>query len=381
VAFTFAEELALHFAALFFLCLVCHGELVRRRPDPSRLTGFYLAIAAGGALGGMFVSLLAPVLFSTFFEWRLGLVLGCLASAWVLLDGHTHSFFYRRFGAVATMVLLGFIGLSCAPGWAIGGNEVIRSARNFFGVVSVVDRDAGDPELHTMNFYSGRIVHGLQFFSPAKRHEPTAYYGRPSGVGVAFAELADRPNLRVGAVGLGVGTIAAYARPGDEIRFYELNPEALNAAERHFSFLADCRGKYDVVLGDARLSLDREPPQRFDLLVLDAFSGDAVPAHLLTVEAFEIYQKHLRPDGIIAVHISNRYLDLRPVLAGLARKFGYRLCEINSPGDANLGQFAARWVLLERGTGNVAAAGDSDKAAERTVLWTDEHSNLFDILK
>ncbi|HEX4142057.1 MAG TPA: fused MFS/spermidine synthase [Pirellulales bacterium] len=380
LAFTFWQELTLHFAALFFLCMVCHGELVRRRPDPQFLTGFYLAIAGGGALGGIFVSLLAPQLFSTFFEWRLGLVIGCLAAAWVLLDGRTESFFHRRFGQVAAAALLIFVGLSCAPQFnASGGQALFTSARNFFGVVSVVERNVDDPAAHTMNFYSGRIVHGLQFLDPAKRHEPTAYYGRPAGVGEAFARLANRKNLKVGAVGLGVGTIAAYARPGDEFRFYELNPDVLDAAQKHFSYLADCQGKYDVVLGDARLSLDREQPQHFDLLVLDAFSGDAVPAHLLTAEAFEIYERHLKPDGVIAVHISNRYLDLRPVLAGLARRFGYSVREVQSAGDPNLGQFSARWLLLTRDAAGAKQADDG--AAERAILWTDEHSNLFEILK
>ena len=178
----------------------------------------------------------------------------------------------------------------------------------------------------TMNFYSGRIVHGLQFVRSGKRHEPTAYYGRRPASARRLPQLADRPHLRVGAVGLGVGTIATYARPGT--RFPLLRTQSRRArrsAQKHFSFLADCQGRHEVVLGDARLSLEREEsPQNFDLLVLDAFSGDAVPAHLLTAEAFEIYQRHLQPDGIMAVHISNRYLDLSPVLAGLAEQFGYR---------------------------------------------------------
>jgi len=381
LAFTFWQELTLHFAALFFLCMVCHGELVRRRPDPRFLTGFYLMIAAGGALGGLFVSLVAPQLFSTFFEWRLGLIIGGLTAAWVMLDGRTESFFHRRFAQVAAAVLLIFVGLSCAPQFDVaGGHAFSTSARNFFGVVSVVERHPDNPAEHTMNFYSGRIVHGLQFVDPAKRHEPTAYYGRTSGVGEAFAELADRESLKVGAVGLGVGTVAAYARPGDDFRFYELNPDVLAAARKHFSYLADCQGKSEVVLGDARLSLEREEPQHFNLLVLDAFSGDAVPAHLLTREAFEIYQRHLQPDGMIAVHISNRYLDLRPVLAGLARRFGYSMREVESAGDPSLGQFPARWLLLTR---QPAGAKETDDGAVpgRAILWTDEHSNLFEILK
>ena len=219
LAFRFWQELTLHFAALFFLCMVCHGELVRRRPDPRFLTSFYLMIAAGGALGGLFVSLVAPLLFSTFFEWRLGLVVGCLMAAWVWLDGQTQSFFHRRFAQVAAAVLLIFVGLSCAPQSRPGlaASELFTSARNFFGVVSVVERDSDDPAQHTLNFYSGRIVHGLQFVDPAKRHEPTAYYGRAAGVGQAFAAAGRSAESARGAVGLGVGTIATYARPGDTL--------------------------------------------------------------------------------------------------------------------------------------------------------------------
>ena len=326
LAFRFWQELALHLAALFFLCMVCHGELVRRRPDPRFLTSFYLMIAAGGALGGMFVSLVAPHVFATFFEWRLGLVVGCLTSAWVWLDGQNESFFHRRFAHVAAAALLIFVGLSCAPqfGTAAAQRADLR-ARIFLASFRSSSAMSTIRPSTRRNFYSGRIVHGLQFVDAEKRHEPTAYYGRGAGVGQALAELADRPNLRIGAVGLGVGTIATYARPGDTLRFYEINPDVIRIAREHFSFLADCQGECDVVLGDARLSLEKESPQHFDLLVLDAFSGDAVPAHLLTREAFEIYRRHLQPDGMIAVHISNRYLDLRPVLAGLAEQFGYSL--------------------------------------------------------
>lgn len=385
IAFSFSQELILHFTALFCLCMVCHGELVRLRPDPRYLTSFYLMISGGGALGGLFVSLVAPRLFSTFAEWRLGLVLGCLLAVWVLFEGQPQSFIRRRFAVLAPAVLAAYLGLNWLPQFQAGAaHDLDVHARNFYGVISVLERNKDRPEEHTFNFYSGRIVHGLQFAEPAKRREPTAYFGRTTGVGQTFTALASQPKLRVGIIGLGIGTMAVYAQPGQHFRFYELNSEVYDFAKRYFTYLSDCRGTYDVVLGDGRLSLERERPQRFDLLVLDAFSGDAVPTHLLTKEAFEIYQRHLQPGATIAVNISNRYLDLSGVVAGLADRFGYDLRRVTSQGNAALGEFSADWIVLSRPrsgvpqtlTGQVESTGGRPK-----TLWSDAHSNLFEILK
>jgi hypothetical protein len=382
IAFSFAQELFLHFAGLFCLCMVCHGELVRLRPHPRYLTSFYLMISAGGALGGMFVSLAAPHLFSTFAEWRFGLVIGCLLAAWVVLDGPQPSFLRRRFAAIASILFVAYVGLNFAPQLqATREHELFTSARNFYGVISVLERDVDDPARHVFNFYSGRIVHGLQFAEPAKKHEPTAYFGRSTGVGQTLAAAGNRKGLRVGVIGLGIGTLATYAQPGQGYRFYEINEDVERFAKKYFSYLADCRGKCDVVLGDGRLSLEREAPQQFDVLVLDAFSGDAVPTHLLTKEAFDIYRKHLRPNATVAVNISNRYLDLSPVVAGLAEHFGYRLRRIQSPGDASLGQFPADWMVLTKESTASPQVQTSAAPPTRTILWTDDHSNLFEILK
>jgi len=380
IAFSFTQELAIHFAALFCVCMLCHGELVRLRPDPRYLTSFYLMISAGGALGGIFVSLIAPAIFSTFFEWKIGLVGGCLLAALVVLGGQEHSRVRRRLVLATPAMLLAFIGLNCVPQLRAGrAHELYQAARNFYGVVSVVERNIEEPRQHKFNFYSGRIVHGLQFVDARKRSEPTAYFGPATGVGQAFASLHSKQNLHVGVVGLGVGTLAVYARPGDRFRFYEINDEVLRMAEKHFSYLKDCRGKVEVVLGDGRLSLEREAPQQFDLLVLDAFSGDAVPTHLLTKEAFEIYLRHLKPASEIAVNISNRYLDLEPVVFSLADYFKYDARHISSAGDPVNGRFPAEWIVLtpRRST----ALADKSASPSSEPLWTDSHSNLFEILK
>jgi len=269
---------------------------------------------------------------------------------------------------------------------AAAQHALFVSARNFYGVISVVERNVDDPARRVFNFYSGRIIHGLQFADAAKRREPTAYFGPSTGVGQTFAAVGNQKDFRVGIVGLGVGTLAAYAQAGQYFRFYELNDDVERFARKYFTYLGDCRGKCDVVLGDGRLSLEREAPQQFDLFVIDVFSGDAVPMHLFTKEAFETYKRHLRPDAVVAVHISNRYLDLSPVIAGLADHFGYSPRRVVSEGDADKGQFPADWIVLTRGPAAgvdqvKTAAGATSPAPDRKILWTDDHSNLFDILK
>jgi hypothetical protein len=386
LSFTFTQELLLHFTALFCLCMVCHGELFRLRPDPRHLTSFYLMISAGGAIGGMLVSLVAPHVFSSFAEWRLGLAIGCLLAVWVLFADQPQSFIHRRFAPLAGLLLLLFVGANALPRYrAAADRELYRSARNFYGVISVVERNVDVPDQHVFRFYSGRIVHGLQFASEQKRHEPTAYFGRTTGVGQAFASLSNKPNLRVGVIGLGIGTLAAYAEPGSYFRFYEINADVEEFAKEYFSYLNDCRGQCDVVLGDGRLSLENEQPQQFDLLVLDAFSGDAVPTHLLTEQAFEIYQRHLKPGATVAVNISNRYLDLSGVIAGLAERFAFDLKRVKSPGDPVAGFFPADWIVLTPGGTGVPQTLTADSATSPVsapaVLWTDDHSNLFEILK
>jgi hypothetical protein len=271
--------------------------------------------------------------------------------------------------------------------------------RNFYGAFAVVARDTNDPAWHSYVLRHGRTVHGVQFPQPDKRREPTAYYGPTSGVGLLMLHhprrLAVDPShrtLRVGVVGLGIGTIAAYGRPGDYIRFYEINPAIIKVATApngYFTYLRDSRARVDIVPGDARLSMEREEEggrsQRFDVLVIDAFSGDAIPVHLLTKQAFEVYLNELSADGVLALHISNNYLDLRPVAASLAQYFGLHCGWVHSEAAD---RFAATsdWVLLARNTKvlNQPAIsthlGPLDGKAG-VGLWTDDYSNLFQILR
>jgi hypothetical protein len=386
VSFSFFVELGAYFIALFCLCMVCHGELVRLKPATKYLTSFYLMISAGGALGGLFVSLLAPVIFSTFFEWKIGMVVGGIIAACVALGGQSRTSVRRLYYLAPVLVLL-FVGFNTLPKL----NEDARtekniSLRSFYGVSRVIEKDSHDPDQHRFLLYSGRIVHGIQFTDEAKHMEPNAYFGTETGGGRAFAFFAARPDAHVGIIGLGAGTMAAYAKPGQTFRFYEINPDMLKLANEHFQYLKECRGTVDCVLGDGRLSLEREPEHYFDLLIIDAFSGDAIPVHLLTKQAFDIYLRDLKPSGAIAMNISNRYLDLEPVVAGVGREFHLTPLRFSSEGNVAEGKFPAEWIVLTKNaqfiTENPTAVECGEKIiALRHGFWTDDRSNLFEILK
>jgi SAM-dependent methyltransferase len=257
--------------------------------------------------------------------------------------------------------------------------------RNFYGELTVKDSDPPASIMAVRTLTHGTITHGDQFLNLAKRDLPTTYYGPATGVGLAIRDRGKGRAVRVGVIGLGTGTLAAYGRLGDYYRYYEINPLVVRVARGEFTFLADCHGKLDIAMGDARLTLEREQPENFDVLAVDAFSGDAIPVHLLTREAMDLYFRHLRPDGILAVHISNRHLDLLPVLAGEARSSGRRARVVDTEDDDEAGVFAATWVLVVAPPGDfdneVRANSNPVSRARRVRLWTDDYSNLFQILK
>ncbi len=379
-------ELSIYFTAMFCVCMVCHGELVRLRPGHHYLTEFYLLISAGGALGGIFVSLIAPSIFHTFFEWKIALTASHVLAVVVLAWSFSKWTQMRPAWVMAAALPL---GLACPAltTWLDWDDEQPAAIkRNFYGVVSVWDiRSDDDPEMNYFSLLNGHIVHGRQFTDPDKSRLPISYYPFYSGVGQAVTYYQDRRNLKVGTIGLGVGTLAAYARPGDQYRFYEINPTVLEMANQYFTYLKDCRGQQDVVLGDARLTLEREPPQGFHVLVLDAFSGDAIPTHLLTREAFEIYLKHLDPAGILAINITNKYLDLAPVVHGLADHFHLGTTQIDVPEDEEKLINRSHWMLVTRDKNFLQShppqLSEEPTGKRREVhLWTDHYSNLFEIL-
>jgi hypothetical protein len=393
----FPLQLVSNFAAMFFICMVCHGELARLRPEPRRLTAYYLCISAGGALGGVFVTLVAPLIFSTFFEWKLGLVISFIVADVAAVWAARRYLFLAACTAIAAGAVLGLLVFFLSTK---ADSQLIEQARNFYGVVAVLEcdrealEDGRENPHHRYIMRHGAINHGAQLIapdSPEKRRQPLTYYGRTSGIGRAVEFLQQkRPTLRAGVVGLGAGTMAAYARRGDHFRFYEINPVVQRFAEEggYFTYLSDARQRgatIEVAMGDGRLSLEREPSQQFDLLVLDAFSGDSIPAHLLTREAFAIYGRHMAPGGVIAVDISNQYLNLAPVLRGLAQDAGLRATRVDSNRDEDKDLFPNDWMLLTKDEKLLAvlpAKPPEDENDDFEVpLWTDHYNNLFKILR
>lgn len=377
-------QIVIHLGTLFACCMVCHGELYRLRPAASGLTGYYLIIAAGGALGGLCVAVLAPLLLSSYVDLHLGL-LAC--GLFVLLADRSPVLRERRIWYGALIVAAG-LGVALVEQGVLGTRhrDVLAQVRNFYGVLAVKERDAGNPVLHRRLLTHGTTIHGVQFLAPERRAEATAYYRPDSGVGRAWTHLAERPALRVGVVGLGVGTLATYGRADDLLRFYEINPEVTRLAHAYFTYLADTAAAVEIVHGDARLSLQREPAQHYDLLALDAFSSDAVPLHLLTREAFELYLRHLADDGILAVHISTQYLDLESVVLRLADHFGLSAALIISPGDELRALQSSSWVLMARRAELLeaplirTAVVRPPRDFHRVSLWTDDHVNLWQVL-
>ena len=445
-------EVAAFGILLFIICMVCHGELVLLQPDKSRLTSFYLHISAGGALGGFLVGVVAPLVFVRYWEFELSIVAaGALAIVvlwrdhdswmntappWVALPAllilagipwigallnrnianelrHLHYFdvvavasapialvltiaFLRpqegvrlraaRFAAIVCLCVLGLTYFRLS--WGFPGRVVSRS-RSFYGVLEV-EEDKGHLVL-----VHGKTIHGAQPETPNARNRPGTYYAPNSGIG-EFLSTHPKRNpvspMRVGVVGLGVGTLAAYGLPGDYFRFYEIDPaviELTHGKQAIFSYLNESSAQIDVVAGDARLSLEREADthqaQKFDVLVVDAFSGDAVPIHLLTREAIQIYLRHLAPQGALAIHISNSSLDLAPVLLGFTDDMGL-YGSLVYVGETSYDSLSSTWVLLARNpsilnTPGLRDHGSALSVGRHAVKWTDDYTNVASLLR
>ena len=375
--------LPLYLIGLFVACMVCHGELAAMRPRAARLTGYYLMIALGGALGGVFVGAIAPAIFPALYELPLAL---CATAALAIFVAWRRARPLAR-AARSLVAIAGLVWLAAA-GWALyqaidDARGAILQVRNFYGALQVIDRPATADAPAARRLMHGTIEHGEQIADPARAMEPTTYYSRVSGAGIAIAMLQRRGPLKIGVIGLGAGTLAAYGRAGDDFRFYEIDPQVAEIASHDFSFLRRSAARTGIVLGDGRLRLEAEPPQGFDLLVVDAFSGDAIPVHLLTTQAFALYARQVKPHGVIAVHVSNQYLDLAPVVAAAAAP-GKTARLMTNPGDPARDISAANWVLVADAgffadaafTGVQAIAMPANFAA-----WTDDYSNLWRRLK
>lgn len=375
--------------ALFICCMVCHGELVRLKPHHRYLTLFYTMLSVGGAAGGIFVALIAPNVFRGYEEFPIGLGLCAILAAGVLLAAHRDWFrpLWGRAlsGTIAALVAAYVVWLGYIVHHSLSGYRVAQ--RNFYGQLRVEDATDEDDNLIHRKLLHGVINHGEQILDAKYRREPISYFCR--GTGIAYAMLSGKAGVprRIGILGLGCGTLAAYGRPGDTIRIYEINPLVLQIARSEFSYVTDTPAQVETVLGDGRLSLEREANQNFDVLVMDAFSGDSVPVHLITQEAFHTYLRHLKPGGILAINISNKHLDLRPVMERGAAAVG-RIALYYSYDAYEEDTFCknADWVLIvEPGVREnepaLYKAGEVIKPYTGFRPWTDDFSNMFRILK
>ncbi|HUE99811.1 MAG TPA: hypothetical protein VMN99_11190, partial [Anaerolineales bacterium] len=375
---------------LFTACMLCHGELYLLRPSARYLTTFYLMVSIGGALGGIFVSLIAPLIFNGYWEFFVGLAMTIAILLTVVRSSQDNT---ARARFVFTVFLLITVMLTVLSAYFSGA---LFSKRNFYGVIRVSELFPEGSMKRAYVMSHGITVHGLQFIEPELRDVPTTYYVRGGGAGLAILnhpKYGRDEHMRVGLLGLGVGTLAAYAQPGDEYRLYEINPVVVDLAEgqgNYFSFLSNSRATITTVLGDARVSLEHElaegHPQNFDVLALDTFSSDSIPVHLVTKEAFTLYLSHLAPDGIIAAHITNLHLDLQPVFWQLAKHYGLSMARVNYEGDSN-GGYASHWILLSRDFALLEIPSIQEHSVDLSGystdinLWTDDYSNLLQILK
>jgi len=380
--FDLVVQLAVFLPGMFVGCLFCHGELYKLRPAPARLTSFYLAVSLGGAIGGLLVAVVAPLVFNGYYELGIALVvLATLASLRLGTVGKVPAF-------VSLALLLG-IAASAAYDSFRYHRDVRVATRSFYGVLRVKEYGRPGEESHMRRLVHGAIMHGEQYMHDKYRTQLTTYYHEDSGIGAAIRSLPDDRPARVGVIGLGTGTIAAYGRKGDVYRFYDIDARVMGIARTQFTYLGDSPATIELALGDARLTLEREPPQNFDVLAVDAFSSDAIPVHLITREALGTYLRHMKPDGIVAFHVSNRFLDLIPVVARLAKELGAHAVLVRDDPDEEEDHRRSRsdWVLVSRDPAALKreamvereATEAEDRPEWRT--WTDDYSNLIQILK
>ncbi len=373
-----AIQIGVFCAGLFLSCMFCHGELVRLKPAPRYLTRFYLMISLGGALGSVVIGVVAPMVLPADFELAGTLVVCALLLLWQL---RREPPVYGVLGLVALMVTIG------GGAWAITGfyESTILVTRNFYGVLRVQEV-GGDSSERRRQLVHGNIMHGKQYLQADLRTQPSSYYATKSGIGRLIESMHPRRDpIKVGVVGLGAGTIAAYGSKGDVYRFYEINPDVIEIAQRDFSYLAESDASIELPLGDARLKLEREPPQQFDVLAIDAFSSDAIPVHLITREAVELYLTHMKPDGVIAFHVTNRHLDLVPVLEGIAHALELHALWISDEGTDPIANLSS-WVLLAKNGARLndlrlVDASSTIQSRRDWRVWTDDFNNLVQVLK
>ena len=394
---------------LFSLCMLLHGELYRLRPSARSLTSFYIGVSGGGALGGIFVALIAPRIFSEYLEVQTGYALAGLLLFMLWRKDETSWIGRGQPGWRPLLVVTsGVAALALGVLGSLDDPEgLLHKERNFFGIHRVIEWEADVPGRHRHVLRHGTTLHGAQIMTDEYRRRPIAYFGIPTGIGLLMHQRDPERGVKVGIVGMGAGSLAAYARPGDRFRFYEIDPAVIEIAKNQdfFTFLKESRGTVDVVPGDGRLSLEAElragPPQGFDILVIDAFSSDAIPFHLLTLEAFRLYHAHLAPGGFLAFHISNRHFDLAPIIYRAGSEIGLTALNLENMAFGIRVSTSAEWVFLSedfrkletfarRAAQRIDTLGlDKNRISVRQLppgkyqkksLWTDDFNSLLDVL-
>jgi len=379
LTYKLVPNLLVYCGGMFLVTLFSHGELVSLRPPPARLGGYYLCIAIGGAIGGGVVGLLFPSVLPNAFDLEIVLV---SAGALIVLRAMALGNIVLIIGGCAVgSVAMAFGGWA---GWGRYDNTRydVAITRNFYGTLRVMDSKE-DTDDYYRQLTHGTIIHGTQMMAPEKRRWAVGYYRKESGIGRLIQSLPEGPR-KVGVIGLGTGGLAAHVRASDTYRFYDIDPGVVAVARNYFTFLSDAPSKIDVVMGDARLSLEREQPQNYDVLAVDAFSGDAIPLHLITLEAIDLYFKHLAPSGILAVHVSNKFLNLPPVLERAAQARGLAVVMARDLDDQ--GAIQSDWMLMARHPTLL------DRPSVKTIVvpiairpewraWTDDHVDLLRVLK
>ena len=384
-------SIALYSAGLFVACMFCHGELAAMRPAPAYLTRFYLMISIGGAGGGLFVGLIAPRIFNTFVELPISLIACGLLAALLTwrsardLPAQTNVRKRNRAYAVpiAALAVTAVMSWHAYEYLAYIRTNAIVMTRNFYGTLRVKEYDRSSDSRVTRSLVHGVINHGWQYTDPALRTQPISYFGPGSGIARALAYYDQGPR-RVGVIGLGVGVFMAWARPGDFFRIYELDPDVVKIAREQFWYLADSKAKIEIVTGDGRLNMERDPPQGFNLISVDAFSSDAIPIHLLTREALQSYRRHLAPGGVIVYNVTNRFVNLAPQLKLVAEAEGMKIVQIDDdPSDDKYSDTS--YVLV---TGNAQLLADkrfADPVEIQSIkgleTWTDSFNNLFKVVR
>jgi spermidine synthase len=430
-AMPITQSVPLYALGLFVVCMFANGELVRLKPKAQYLTVFYLYLSVGGALGGIFVGLIAPLIFSNYWELPLALTAACFLLCLVYAKDYTRITLLTVFIFIATSWYLiqesilantvekafwvSFVGLSLIFASAIPKRSLragvtagavlsliacsfltfqytaamrtlaIYLERNFFGVITVFDNK--DDTYRQLKH--GAIIHGVQFLDEARVRQPTSYFTETSGGALAIAsqrEYKKKP-LHIGIIGMGVGTLATYGLTGDRITFYEIDPQVVEVANRYFSFIPNSRATTSTVVGDARLQLEKQTNQQFDVVIIDAFSSDAIPVHLITREAFAVYRRHLTKDGLIVFHVSNRYLDLKPVIAQLSNDVGWFAAAVRDyPPNPSPAKALTDYVIVAKSESllkvpPLISQVKSIKIPDKLSLWTDDYNNLFHILR